>query len=96
MSTVYADPKVLKSDMARDLANRNLELQPYADGSDLPPAENYYPGSKRGDSKHNDSYLTTTINFSYVIKGSSKFGQDRYKSYFGKQYKKGRTIRAKF
>lgn len=94
VSAVYADPSVLGSDEARDLANRNDELV-YADNPDLPDPKNYYPGSKRGDPKHNDSYLTTTINVSMVIKGKSKFGRTKYKSFFGKKYK-GRTIRAKF
>jgi len=102
VSTLYADPSSLSSDEARALANRNNELI-YTDNTDLPARENYYPHlengvmkyPKRGDPKHNDSYITTTINFSYVIRGNSKFGKARYKSYFG-QYKKGRTIRAKF
>jgi Domain of unknown function (DUF6089) len=102
VSTVYADPALLSSDAARNLANRNKELV-YVDDSALPVPENYFPHSengvmkypKRGDPKHNDSYLTTTINFSYVFRGNSKFGQVKYKSFFG-QYKKGRTIRAKF
>jgi hypothetical protein len=102
VSTVYADPKTLPTDIARDLANRNDELI-YTDNTILPAKENYYPHvengemkyPKRGDPKHNDSFLTTTINFSYVIRGSSNFGKTRYKSFFG-QYKKGRTIRAKF
>lgn len=102
VSTVYADPNLLASDEARALANRNTELV-YSDNSSLPLAQNYYPHiesgvmkyPKRGDPKHNDSYLTTTINFSYVIRGKSKFGKVKYKSFFG-QYKKGRTIRAKF
>ncbi len=102
VSTVYADPNVLKSDMAKDLSNRNDELV-YADNPDLPHPANYYPHiengemkyPKRGDSKHNDSYLTTTLNFSYLIKGKSKFGAAKYKTFFGRKYK-GRTIRAKF
>ncbi|TAL63219.1 MAG: hypothetical protein EPN85_00680 [Bacteroidetes bacterium] len=102
VSTVYADPNLLESDEARDLANRNDELV-YADNPDLPDPQNYYPHieggvmkyPKRGDPKHNDSYLSTTINASVLIKGKSKFGKHKYKSFFGKQYK-GRTIRAKF
>ena len=81
---------------AAALSNRNSELQPYKDGVNLPPAQEYYPGEKRGDPKHNDSYLTTTINVSYVLKTHSKFAKEKYKSFFGNKYKKGRTIRAKF
>ena len=94
VSTLYADSTLLESDMARDLANRNDELV-YADNPNLPAPQNYYAGNKRGDAKHKDSYLTTTINVSMVIKGHSKFGKARYNSFFGKKYK-GRTIRAKF
>lgn len=94
-STFFADPVLLNSETAVALANRNDELQPYADGADLPPYQNYDPGEKRGDPKHNDSYLSTTINASILLKGSSKFAQAKYASFFGKKYK-GRTIRAKF
>jgi hypothetical protein len=94
-STIYADPALLASDEARDLANRNDELV-YSDYANLPPPQNYLMGSKRGDPKHNDSYLSTTINVSVLIKGKSKFGNARYKSFFGKKFKRGRTIRAKF
>ncbi|MFI5164483.1 MAG: DUF6089 family protein [Bacteroidia bacterium] len=96
VSSKYVNPAVLNSTTAVALANRNPELQPYVDGSNLPPAQEYYPGEKRGDPKHKDSYLSTSINFSYVIKTKSKFAKNKYKSFFGKQYKKGRTIRAKF
>ena len=103
-STKYADPALLGSDEARDLANRNDELV-YADSPIVLPApQSYYPHAengtmtypKRGDPKHKDSYLTTTANLSYVIKGTSKFGRAKYKSFFGQKYKRGRTIRAKF
>ena len=102
VSTVYADPNILESDEARDLANRNDELV-YSDNPTLPDPKNYYPHSengemkypKRGDPKHNDSYLSTTINASILLKGHSKFAAAKYKSFFGKKYK-GRTIRAKF
>lgn len=102
VSTVYASPGLLESDEARDLANRNDELV-YTDNTTLPSPSNYYPHlengvmkyPKRGDPKHNDSYLSTTINASVLLKGKSKFGKSKYKSFFGKKYK-GRTIRAKF
>lgn len=104
VSTVYAEPSLLESQTAVDLANRNPELQPYPEGSSLPNPLNYYPHyenseykyPKRGDSKHNDSYLSTTINLSYSIQGRSAFAKAKYKSAFkGKRFSK-RTIRAKF
>lgn len=103
VSTKYPDPNVLGSAEAIALSNRNPELQPYSDNA-LPDPKNYYAHyengamqyPKRGDPKHNDSYLSTTINVSYVITNKSKFAKGKYKTFFGKQYKKGRTIRAKF
>lgn len=93
VSSFYADPNLL-SDMGKILANRNPELV-YSDNPELPHPNNYIAGNKRGDPKHKDSYLSTTLNFSYVIKGKSKFARARYSSFFGKKAK-GRTIRAKF
>ena len=57
---------------------------------------NYTPGSKRGDPTHKDSYMTSTINFSYALRGKSSFYKSHYGSVFkGKKYKK-RKFRAKF
>lgn len=96
VSTNYADPSLLGSQTAI-LANRNPELGNYDPQTDgIAYSGNYTPGSKRGDPTHNDSYLSTTINASYALKGRSKFAKSKYKSYFkGKKYTK-RTIRAKF
>lgn len=93
-STVYADPASLPNATSVDLANRNDELA-YTPGTDQPHPNAYTAGAKRGDPKHNDSYLSTTINVSYVIKGTSKFAHSKYTSFFGKKTR-GRTIRAKF
>ena len=95
-STKYPDPALLNSPAAVALSNRNPELLPYVDGADIADPQNYIAGAKRGDAKHNDSYLSTTINVSYVITNKSRFAKGKYKTFFGKQYKKGRTIRAKF
>ena len=106
VSTTYVDPTVFAGDQtAIDLANRNTELQPYTESATgIPDPNNYQPHlennimvyPKRGDPTHNDSYLSTTINVSYALKGRSKFAKSKYKSYFkGKKYTK-RTIRAKF
>ncbi len=105
VSTHYVDPSVFAGDAtAVALANRNPELQPYSDNSGIPDPQNYYPHvengtkvyPKRGDQTHNDSYLSTTINASYALKGKSRFAKSKYKTFFkGKKYSK-RTIRAKF
>jgi hypothetical protein len=105
VSTNYVDPSVFgDNQMAIDLANRNPELQPYDDNSGIPDPLNYYPHvengtmvyPKRGDPKHNDSYLTTTVSASYVLQGKSKFAKVKYKSFFKSKKFSRRTIRAKF
>ena len=96
-STVYADPTLLNSQAAVDLSNRNPELGSYNSETDgIANAANYAPGSKRGDPSHTDSYLSTTINVSYLARGKSHFGKTKYKGFFkGKKFSR-RTIRAKF
>ncbi|HEY4798853.1 MAG TPA: DUF6089 family protein [Bacteroidia bacterium] len=97
ISGTYVDPKLLGApgSAAYVLSNRNPELQPYKDGV-YPDPKNYIAGGKRGDPTHNDSYLSTTINVAYAMRGKSKFAKSKYKSFFkGKKYNK-RTIRAKF
>ncbi|MCX6296709.1 MAG: DUF6089 family protein [Bacteroidetes bacterium] len=93
VSTVYADPADLTSAEAIALANRRGEL---GNASGIPNKDNYLPGMKRGDPSHNDSYMTTSINYSYIIRGRSSFYRSKYGSIFKhKKYKK-RKIRAKF
>jgi hypothetical protein len=94
VSTVYADPATLSSAEAVALANRRGELASNKKG--VAAADNYKAGSKRGDPTHNDSYLTTSISYSYVIRGKSSIYRSKYGSIFKhKKYKK-RKIRAKF
>lgn len=93
VSTVYMDPTKLSGPEAIALANRRGEL---GNSSAVADAKNYLPGLKRGDPSHNDSYLTTSINYSYIIRGRSSFYRSKYGSIFKhKKYKK-RKIRAKF
>lgn len=51
--------------------------------------------NKRGDASHNDSYLTMTFTYSYVLKGQSNFYRQRYSWMRGKK-RIGRKSRAKF
>lgn len=52
--------------------------------------------NKRGDPSHNDSYLTSSLEFSYVFRGKSSLYRSKYSSIFkGKKYKH-RKVRAKF
>lgn len=93
VSTVYADPADLTSAEAIALANRRNEL---GDKAGVPAVTNYAPGAKRGDPTHNDSYLSTSVYYSYVLRGRSSFYRSKYGSIFKhKKYKK-RKIRAKF
>jgi hypothetical protein len=95
VSTVYADPADLTSAEAIALANRHNELGDDSN-KDVPVASNYGPGKKRGDPSHNDSYLSTSVYYSYVLRGRSSFYRSKYGSIFKhKKYKK-RKIRAKF
>ncbi|CAN5878907.1 hypothetical protein BH11BAC7_BH11BAC7_28660 [soil metagenome] len=73
VSTTYADNSELPSSLAIELANRTDELV-------VNPAfaENFTPGNKRGDSKHNDSYLSTSIDMSYAFKGRSAFDKAQH------------------
>jgi hypothetical protein len=52
-------------------------------------------GLKRGDPTHNDSYLTMTLTYSYVLRGQSNFYRQRYNWMRGKK-RIGRKSRAKF
>ncbi len=72
VSGQYASPKALRSPLAIELANRTGELKPPESF-----ANNYLPGNKRGDPTHDDAYIFSTINFSYVFLGR---GGWRYRS----------------
>lgn len=95
VSTNYVDPATLESPQAIAMANRRDEL-----GGDnltgIPAAENYAPGAKRGDPSHKDSYLTTSVYYSYVMRGRSSFYRSKYGSIFKHKGNKKRKIRAKF
>ncbi len=85
-----------------NLSNRNVELA-QSGNSKINPA-NYgwdkeFNGSKlnkRGDDTHNDTYLTATVSFSYVIKGKNKFYKQKYKSLSQRRKVVKRKTRAKF
>jgi len=93
VSGVYADPNDLDSDLARALANRRGELGNKVGAAD---PKNYVPGSKRGDPSHKDSYITTSVYYTYVMRGRSSFYRSKYGSIFKRKSYKKRKIRAKF
>jgi len=96
VSTVYADPSQIPTVMGIELANRTDQNSFVNGNTDVPHPNNYAPGSKRGDPTHKDSYMFTTVNASYVIRGRSSFYRSKYSHIFkGNKYKK-RKIRAKF
>jgi hypothetical protein len=70
VSTQYADESQLPSSLAVALANRTDELA-------VTPAfaENFTPGNKRGDARHNDSYLSTSVDMSYAFTGKSAWAK---------------------
>lgn len=57
---------------------------------------NYDAGSRRGDPTQDDSYLTATINFSWTLRGSSKFYKSRHNWVLGRNKRRSRKSRAKF
>lgn len=107
VSTTYINPELLKDGpggLAHQLqdqssyvyeANPDYPIGPeqygYTDeGGESPPSNN-----RRGDPTHNDSYLTTTVTYSYVLRGQSNFYRQRYSWVRGKK-RIGRKSRAKF
>ena len=95
-STVYADPNALPggaSGTSAALANQTRYVD--AGNGTIPAAIQYSAGTKRGDPTHNDSYLTMTLTYSYVLRGQSNFYRQKYNWMRGKK-RIGRKSRAKF
>jgi hypothetical protein len=95
ISSVYADPATLGSDLARELANQSALVT-----DDVALLSNYAPPSennmgKRGDPTHNDTYLFTTLSYGYVLRGKSNFYSQNYGWLSGRK-KTVRKVRAKF
>ncbi len=111
ISTSYADPSTLSSPLAVALSDRTDHAAANAYGASLNPPSpgygyNYGYGSylvdgnqhfnKRGDPTHNDSFITSTVEFSYVIRGKSSLYRSHYSSLFKGGKGKHRKVRAKF
>jgi len=96
ISSGWADPSTLSSEGVA-LSNRTGELT----GLDPNLSKNFgynpivNPGNKRGDKTHNDSYMTMSLSYSYVLRGKSSFYRGNYNNFFSKKGKV-RKIRAKF
>lgn len=107
VSTTYKDPNTLPEGvggLSAQFSNQS-EAALLRDPS-LPGIGNYgyYEGGQgispkkenvRGDPTHNDSYLTLTFTYSYVLRGQSNFYRQRYNWMRGNK-RVGRKSRAKF
>lgn len=91
ISTVYADPADLESQIAIDLSNRHDEV---AGNPDVPDARYYAPGEKRGDSSDNDTYFYMGFSYSYVFRGKNSFYSQNY-NWIGGRGKRDR-VKVKF
>lgn len=92
VSTQYPDPANLTSEEAIALSNRTSEVANHPLAAELVPF--FVKGGVRGNPKANDSYMTLSFQYSYVIRGKSKsFG--RRKNYlYGRR--RGRMGKARF
>jgi hypothetical protein len=112
VSSQYADPNDLSSPLAVALADRTDHNAADAYGATLSPPQpgwgnNFgyasYTDSdgkqhfnKRGDPSHNDSFITSNVEFSYTIRGKSSLYRSHYSSLFKGKKGKHRKVRAKF
>lgn len=95
-STVYADPALLPggpNGLSAQLASQSTYVPD--PNNTIPDPIQYTKGLKRGDPTHNDSYLTMTLTYSYVLRGQSNFYRQRHSWVRGKK-RIGRKSRAKF
>lgn len=110
VSSQYADPSTLSSPLAIALSDRTDHVAADAWGAQnnspgfgnnfgyasYTDAEGNVHFNKRGDPTHNDSYLVSTVEFSYVIRGKSSLYRSHYSHMFNKKHGKHRKVRAKF
>ncbi len=87
ISTVYVDHSDANT---AALANQSANIT-----DDQALLNNFRPGEKRGDPTHNDSYLFSTLSYSYLIRGTNSFYRQSYGWLSGKR-KSVRKVRAKF
>ncbi|MDA7744646.1 DUF6089 family protein [bacterium] len=92
VSSAYPDPTDLTSPEAIALSNRTNEVENHPLAAGL--AESYVAGGVRGNPDAKDSYLLTSFNYSYVIRGNSRSFGKRKNYLYGR--KRGRAGRAHF
>jgi hypothetical protein len=90
----YPQPSQLTSPQAVYFSNRSATA--IAEDHTLPALNNYGPGQKRGDPTNMDTYIITTVDAGYVIRGRSNFYRRHYGGIFSKNKYKVRRRRAKF
>ena len=85
ISSVYADPNTLPSDLAREFASQTygqliVDINDPSSGSVYDHQFIAAPHSavKRGDNTNNDSFLTTQLTLGRVIRGKSSFYKRKY------------------
>ena len=91
ISTQYYDPTNM-SDMGAALANQSAGIVPEAE------IWNFVAGEKRGDPTHDDTYIFTTISYSYFLQSRNKYyrnSRSRFKNTRGRK-SRIRRVRAKF
>lgn len=98
-STFYPDPDLLPDDLTRALSNRTGEVlaNPLAqtpNNSGAPLHLSYVKGGIRGNPNSNDTYITLSANYSYVIRGRSNKFSKRKNYFYGR--KRGKAGRARF
>ncbi|MEO5645495.1 MAG: DUF6089 family protein [Bacteroidia bacterium] len=110
VSTVYVDPATLSSPLAVALYDRtdHAAANTYGANNDNPGFGNNFGYhtyidsdgnqhlNKRGDPTHNDSFITSNVEFSYVIRGKSSLYRSHYGGLFKGKKGKHRKVRAKF
>jgi hypothetical protein len=95
-STVYANgPGGVGNNTDQALLNEINAENPDFEGGPL-ELDYYEAGDKRGDPTHNDSYMTATVNFSWAIRGRSKFYKAKHSWVLGRKKRRRRKSRAKF
>ncbi len=110
VSSQYADPSTL-SPLAAALSDRTDHTAAnyygsanglgsgwgnnfgYASYTDADGVQHF---NKRGDPTHNDSFLRSSVEFSYVIRGKSSLYRSHYSHLFKSNHGKHRKVRAKF
>lgn len=92
ISTVYNDPNNM-TDLGVSLANQSSGIVPENESL------NFVAGQKRGDPTHDDSFIYTTISYSYFLQSRNKYYKKSRSKFRGNRRgsrSRSRRVRAKF